>query len=100
MEEARYFPRFTSFIAGAEPKGIMTQSPTLWRFVARHLIKDQANRRASEAEQRFKAVEEALPGRIERVIDEYQRSEEFRMEADEEEETSPPEPTDNDAPTL
>ncbi|GAA0163929.1 hypothetical protein LIER_19683 [Lithospermum erythrorhizon] len=45
------------------------------------LLHDQANRRASEAEQRSKAAEEALPGRIERAIDKYERSEEFRMEA-------------------
>ncbi|GAA0180601.1 hypothetical protein LIER_30131 [Lithospermum erythrorhizon] len=42
---------------------------------------DQANRRASEGEQRSKAAEEALPGQIKRAIDEYQQSEEFRMEA-------------------
>ncbi|GAA0151397.1 hypothetical protein LIER_10126 [Lithospermum erythrorhizon] len=45
------------------------------------LLQVQANRRASEAEQRSKAAEEALPGQIKRAIDEYQRSEEFRMEA-------------------
>ncbi|GAA0184651.1 hypothetical protein LIER_31939 [Lithospermum erythrorhizon] len=64
------------------------------------LLHNQANRRASEGDQWSKAVEEALPGRIERAIDEYQRSEEFRMEADEEEDIGPHEPADTNAPTL
>ncbi|GAA0169195.1 hypothetical protein LIER_23733 [Lithospermum erythrorhizon] len=62
------------------------------------LLQDQVNRRASEAEQGSKATEEALPGRIERSIDEYKKSLEFRMEADEEAETGLPESADNDAP--
>ncbi|GAA0166412.1 hypothetical protein LIER_21568 [Lithospermum erythrorhizon] len=63
------------------------------------LLQDQANKRASEAEQSSKAAEEALLGRIERAIDEYQRFEDFQMEADEEEETGLLESVDNDAPS-
>ncbi|GAA0144507.1 hypothetical protein LIER_04937 [Lithospermum erythrorhizon] len=44
------------------------------------LLQDQAKRKPLEAEQKVKDAEEALPRTIERVICDYQRFEDFRME--------------------